>query len=185
MKSNTIAIAISYIFNASFYSIYLLPIFIDLSDLFSIALSIIFLGIMPIIFIVIQTIRGKIDIFVSRQRDRPKYFVPALIGYLIGYILFSLLDKSMLALYHLSYFTVTFTIFLISFKWKISVHMAGICGPNTFIVLNFGEKYMLLYLLSILVGWARYRLKAHTFLQLFMGGIIAIIVTSFTVIYMR
>jgi len=185
LKSNTIAIAISYIFNASFYSIYLLPIFVDLKDIFTIALSIIFLGIMPIIFIVIQSIRGRIDMFVSQRKERPKYFIPALIGYLTGYILFSLLNKSMLALYHLTYFTVTFTIFLISFKWKISVHMAGICGPNTFIILTLGEKYIPLYLLSILVGWARYRLKAHTFLQLFMGGIIAIVVTFFTVIYMR
>lgn len=65
---------------------------------------------------------------------------------------------------------------LISWKWKISTHMAGIAGLVG-LVLGITLKWMIdlrlllavLILLSGLIGWARLKMQAHTPAQIYAG----------------
>ncbi len=187
--SSRVAYIISHIFNAPLFSVYLLPAIISSEHLTSIdvllttAICIFTLLVMPTILIIYYKIKGKTDIFVSKHSDRPKFFIPALIGYAIGFIVFYTLKMNILALYHLCYFTVTFSLFIVTLYWKISIHTAGIAGPVTMLALKFGYRYLILQLLLLPVGWARLKLHAHTLAQIAAGAIQSIAVTYLTVIF--
>ncbi len=145
-------------------------------------LGIIFLCVLSVLLVVIECVRGRIDISVTDVRLRPRFFVPAVISYACGSIVFDLYGNIVLSLLSLAYATVTTVFLLASFKTKVSVHMGGLAGPITFLVVSLGSKYCLLYLLLIPVFWSRKELKAHTTTQLIAGTLIAVIVTILTVL---
>ena len=62
-------------------------------------------------------------------------------------------------------------------QWKISLHASGMAGAVTIVVFIFGPMYALLGLLLIVIGWARWQVRAHTVLQTVGGSILAIILT--------
>jgi hypothetical protein len=49
----------------------------------------------------------------------------------------------------------------ITTQWKISLHLVGITGAVTVLVLLFGPLALLLAPLVPLVGWARWQVRAH------------------------
>ncbi|GHO57750.1 hypothetical protein KSB_62250 [Ktedonobacter robiniae] len=58
--------------------------------------------------------------------------------------------------------------------WKISLHLVGIAGAVTVCCLLWGPLCLFLSSLVVLVGWARWRLHAHTWFQALAGTILAI-----------
>jgi hypothetical protein len=62
-------------------------------------------------------------------------------------------------------------------KYKVSLHMVGITGSITVCSLLFSPWFLLLSPLIILLGWARWQVRAHTVLQACLGVILAVIVT--------
>lgn len=64
-------------------------------------------------------------------------------------------------------------IFLITFRWKISVHAAAAGGISTLIWLLFGTPLLLLGLVP-LVAWSRVRLRRHTPAQTIAGALLGI-----------
>ena len=66
---------------------------------------------------------------------------------------------------------------LITRYWKISLHLIGIAGTVTAFTLLFGPRLLLLAPLVALVGWARWRVGAHTPLQALAGTALAVGVT--------
>jgi hypothetical protein len=48
--------------------------------------------------------------------------------------------------------------------WKISLHMVGITGAITTLGLVMGSPFFLLAPFAVIVGWARWRVHAHTLL---------------------
>jgi hypothetical protein len=62
--------------------------------------------------------------------------------------------------------------------WKISLHVSGIAGAVTVLTLLFGWPALLLTPLLPLVGWARWRLGAHTIAQATVAMLIAVAVTG-------
>lgn len=65
----------------------------------------------------------------------------------------------------------------ITHYWKISLHQVGIAGSVTVLSLVFGPLCLLLSPLIALVGWARWRVNAHTVLQVLAGTALAMLVT--------
>ncbi len=61
--------------------------------------------------------------------------------------------------------------------WKISLHLVGMAGSVTVLVLIFGPLCLLLSPLVVLVGWARWQVRAHTLLQALAGTVLAVSVT--------
>jgi hypothetical protein len=61
--------------------------------------------------------------------------------------------------------------------WKISLHVVGMAGAVTILGLVVGPLLFLLSPLVLLVGWARWRVEAHTPLQPLAGIVLAVSVT--------
>jgi len=182
-EETSLALIVSYLLSSPVYSFYcflLLCNRIETPLYISLPLSILSLSILPILYIITEYRRGRTDIFVTDKGKRPKFFIPALISYAMGALAFTLLGDGVLVAFHLCYLTVTAAIFLVSLKWKISIHTAGIAGPTTFLVYYLGPVYTILYLLIPLAAWSRYKLRAHTIPQLVMGALVALIVTHIT-----
>jgi membrane-associated phospholipid phosphatase len=85
-----------------------------------------------------------------------------------------------LTLFHLCYTTTTLATALINTKTKISVHIAGLAGPITFLVFFLGPIHMLWWLVVLPVAWSRLELNAHSPFQLILGFFIAVTVTMGT-----
>lgn len=64
------------------------------------------------------------------------------------------------------------TIYVITFYWKISLHMSLNMIGITFINMATGWHYIWLYALIPLVAWSRLKLEKHTPAQLFWGSVI-------------
>jgi hypothetical protein len=62
-------------------------------------------------------------------------------------------------------------------RYKVSLHMVGITGSVTLCSLLFSPWFLLLSPLVILLGWARWQVRAHTVLQACAGFFLAIAVT--------
>jgi hypothetical protein len=59
-------------------------------------------------------------------------------------------------------------------RWKISLHLVGITGAVTVLVLLFGPLALVLTPLVPLVGWARWQVRAHTVAQAVAGMALAV-----------
>jgi hypothetical protein len=62
-------------------------------------------------------------------------------------------------------------------KYKVSLHMVGVTGSVTVCSLLFSPWFLLLSPLILLLGWARWQVRAHTVLQACLGVLVAVIVT--------
>lgn len=69
---------------------------------------------------------------------------------------------------------------LITRYWKISLHLVGVAGSTTVLTLVYGPIFLLLTPLVVLVGWARWRVQAHTPLQAVAGAALATFITVAT-----
>lgn len=59
---------------------------------------------------------------------------------------------------------------LITFFWKMSIHVASVAGAIAVLVLVFGPPLVVLVPLLALVGWARVQLNDHTPAQVAIGA---------------
>lgn len=65
----------------------------------------------------------------------------------------------------------------ITTRWKISFHLVGAAGAATVLTLLFGPIGLVLVPFVVLVGWARWRLQAHTIAQAMAGTTLAAVIT--------
>lgn len=65
----------------------------------------------------------------------------------------------------------------ITTRWKISLHLVGTAGAVTVFVLLFGSPMLILAPLVPLVAWARWQVRAHSWLQAIAGTVLGVGVT--------
>ncbi|WP_201372715.1 hypothetical protein [Ktedonobacter robiniae] len=133
----------------------------------------------PLLFIWQGVRRGRYsDHHVSKREQRR---VPLLFGLacmVLAFVLLLFLHASLPLLA-----TVTATLVAVAVAavitqyWKISLHLVGIAGAVTVCCLLWGPLCLFLSPLVVLVGWARWRLHAHTWFQALAGTILAVSVT--------
>ncbi len=70
-------------------------------------------------------------------------------------------------------------------RWKVSLHLGGIAGSVTVFVLLVGPVLLVLSTLVAPVGWARWRVGAHTVAQAVVATILAVVITVGTFWVMR
>jgi len=190
-KYHKIADTISYFLSPvsiAFYVILILTFFliqIKNTSNFIITLftALFFLCITPAIGILIYTKKGVIDIWVSDQKTRTPFYIIAIIGYIIGLIIFYWINQHEFFVLTLAHICVTFVLTLTNLKTKMSSHAAGLTGPLTAVVYLFGIPAFSLFLLLPLLIWARLELNAHSMAQLIGGSIIGVIVTYSTYLF--
>lgn len=151
---------------------------VNYNPFLSIILGIFFLCIFPVFSIIYSYKKGSIDIWLSERKTRTPFYMIAIIGYVIGSIVFFYLNYQIMFVLSMAYLAVTLVVMISNFVTKVSSHTAGVAGPITALTFVFGINALPLFILVPIVTWARIKLKAHNYLQLITGIIISILVTS-------
>jgi membrane-associated phospholipid phosphatase len=134
-------------------------------------------SILPMLTVSILALNQRFDINMNKSTDR---IIPALSASVFYYIGFVLLGRvsifPVLKLFMLASVLVIIVILIVSFKWKISVHMAAMGSlAGTFFALSFRKginpmyALLIIILVSGLVGTARLALKKHDIWQIVAG----------------
>ncbi len=179
--------ALSRIFDGSHISI---PVFIiiclaiiknPLSALGWAFLCILFGTLIPYLYIFFLFKKNVIDdMHVPNKENRIKPLIVTIVCYVIGYFVLYIL-KAHIFLRSIFVASIIITIILtaITYFWKISFHTSWVTFVTITYYVLFGKWMLTLLLLTILVGWARVKIKRHTILQVILGAAISAIVTLF------
>lgn len=119
-----------------------------------------------------------VDSDASIKEERTLPFSIAIIFYLIGLVIFIYFDVSIISIaFWICYITNTIITIFINRYWKISAHAMGAAGPFAALVFLFGFSAMYFLIVIVLIGWARIKLKCHTFGQVAAGTALAFVST--------
>ncbi len=123
---------------------------------------------------------SAIDVPLRAQRTIP--YLTSVLIYLAGFIVLTMMGASTaVRALMLCYVINTAVISLINMRWKISAHAMGASGPLTALAVTFGWQMIPLFLLVVIVAWARLELKAHTRAQVAVGALLGIFLTAIQV----
>lgn len=142
--------------------------------------------ILPMLSVAIMALNPKFNISMPEKRDRILPLLASSIFYYFGFILLSKVRAVPdFKLFMVATVLVIITLLLISFRWKISLHMASIGGlTGTLLALSFRSgvnpiySILIVILVSGIVGTARLLLKKHDIWQLVAGYVL-----GFSVLY--
>ncbi len=134
----------------------------------------------PLWFIWRGVHRGELSdghLSIREQRIVPLLFGLACAGVALVVLLLLQVSASFLAT-NVSVLVAGVVTLIITRYWtKISLHLIGITGAVTVLLLVFGPLLLVVSPLIVLVGWARWRLRAHTLLQMGISVVLAVGVT--------
>lgn len=142
-------------------------------------LSVVFVSILPTVFVLSLAKRGRVsDPDLPRREERfvPYLGIVGMYGVLYALLHALVAPRALLAI-TLCYITVTLVGAVISLFWKISLHLAGVAGPVTALVLLVHPIFGVLFGLLVPLGWARVFLKKHTVLQVISGSLMSSAIT--------
>ncbi|RLG82416.1 MAG: hypothetical protein DRO40_07705 [Thermoprotei archaeon] len=138
----------------------------------------IFLFILPLFIPLYYSAKKGIewDYPVRRERIKPMSLVT--LNYIVGLIVMVLANaREHVRLLMFTYMVIALAVTIITFFYKISIHVASISGPATYLALiGLTEYSILFYILSLIVGISRIYLKRHTIGQIISGYIASIII---------
>lgn len=154
----------------------------SLSILQTIAVSLVFIIIIPLFPVPIFLKKGIVDFYVSEKKQRPIFYLIAIGSYAVAGAYFLIFDSVMMFTLVVSFGVIATVFVIINHFWKISVHAAGVAGPLTALAYVFHPGLLLLHFFTLLVMWSRVRLGAHTTGQVIAGAALSAIVT-FLVFY--
>lgn len=186
-----IARAISFILHPMLLSTYALVILFNMQVYFSVAipanakwmiaiLVFIITGLLPALIAVLMTKLGIIrSLHMNDREERIWPFIITALFYYLAYYLLRQLDLSpVFILFMLGAFLTVVTGLVISFFWKISIHMIGIgglvgafTGLSLRLMIDLPLLIVILVMLSGLTGFARLKLSVHTPSQVLAGFI--------------
>lgn len=143
--------------------------------------------ILPMLSVAIMALNPKFDIAMPKNRDRILPLLASSIFYYLGFILLSKVQAfNELKLFMLASVLVIIALLVISFRWKISNHMAAIGGlAGTLFALSFRSgvnpvySILIVVLVSGLVGTVRLILGKHNLWQIIAGYVL-----GFSVLYL-
>ena len=151
-----------------------------------------FTMVFPLISAILFVKLGRVESLEMRKRKerRGPLFISILIM-IIGFPIFYSIAKLSphLSAIYISSIILLFFSFLITIRWKISLHMMGIGGATgTFIALNyiFGGIYYFIFLffaLSGLLAFSRLDQKAHNESQVYVGFVLGCVFQSLFIVY--
>ena len=111
---------------------------------------------------------------ISIRQERYRFFGLLTVSYLISTILLLFLGNNLSFVLNLILFILTATVWIITFKFKISGHVAWDSAMVLILNFLFGWAYMWLFLLIPIIGFSRVYLKRHTFAEVLAGGFLGV-----------
>ncbi len=149
-------------------------------DLVGLIIAMILIAFCPVINVVRKSLRGEVDILVPDRSSRGPFFLQAIICYSVAFILLVLRGDFYMAVLSLSYLSVSLAVAILNaYITKVSVPMAGLVGPATFL-LYLSEYWLGIFLLLLapLLAWSRWKSESHTLRQIILGVVVSLIITS-------
>lgn len=157
-----------------------------LGPLSSFIICLVIMVILPIFPIVLEAWRGNVDLDVSDRGSRTKFFIFSILCYALAFVVYRYYECHIMSTLAAAYFSVTLGVLLVSIRWKISVHGAGVGGPGAALIYVYG-----LFALSVVIVWAiviysRVTLRQHTPTQSIAGVSIAVVISwvTYVLLYM-
>ncbi len=147
-----------------------------------VAISLLFVTIIPFAPFPYFYRRGYVDFNVSDRKKRTIFYVVAIISYLAGASIFLYFGTMIMFYLVLSFAIIALVVMMVNFSWKISTHSASIAGPVTAIAYVFGWQYLVLHAFTAIVMFSRLKLKVHTLEQVVAGAAVSTVIT-FLVFY--
>ena len=143
--------------------------------------------ILPMLSVAIMALSPKFDISMPESKDRLIPLLSTSVFYYLGFVLLGRVQAfPIFKLFLVSSVLVIIALLLISFKWKISLHMASIGGlTGTVFALSFRNglnplwTILIVILLSGMLGTARLILEKHNIWQILAGYVL-----GFTTLYL-
>jgi len=138
---------------------------------------------LPMLSIAVLALNSRFDFLMSNSRDRIIPLLVTSIFYYIGFILLSRIHfLPVFKLFMIGSVLLIVVLLLISFKWKISIHMATIGAITaTFFAISFRggvnpiSAIVILVIVSGLIGTSRLVLNKNSLLQVAAGYILGFI----------
>lgn len=128
-------------------------------------------AVVPMIFFLMMLYHKQIkDWDIQNRMERIPLYLFTLVCHLGGIWLAQELGKSELVGVLMVFYVTAMVFFLITLKWKISLHAGVNAVLFTAINMFYGFKYLPLYGLLYLVMWARVHQKHHTWAQVLWGA---------------
>jgi len=127
--------------------------------------------------IVIQAKRGIVDLDVSNQEQRLRFFLFAILCYIFAYGVYWWLASDVMRILAAAYIAVTTGVTITNEYTKVSVHAAGIAGPSTALIYMYGVPALPIIAIWGLVVWARSTLKQHSIAQGILGILLGVLIT--------
>ncbi|HTK08436.1 MAG TPA: hypothetical protein VL485_14800 [Ktedonobacteraceae bacterium] len=151
----------------------------QVANLFYALVTIFFVSIGPLLYIVVGVRLGKftdVDVSVRSQRLGP--FLFGLSSCLLGLLVIDRVHgpKNLVTLL-LMVIISGIVLMITTMKWKISIHASALAGAVTLLTLLYGMVMLPAYLLVILVSWSRVVLHRHTIGQVIAGSLFSIAMT--------
>ncbi len=131
----------------------------------------------PILPIVYDAWRGKVDLDVSEQSMRTKFFLWAIVCYVIAFDIYWFASCTVMAVLAAAYITVTIGVMLATRRSKVSVHTAGVGGPGTAMFFVYGIYAFPVVFIWCAVLWSRVILRQHTVRQVLAGLLLSVVIT--------
>lgn len=147
----------------------------------TILIALIFGFILPIsVFIYLRKKGRIINDEATKKEERTLPYAIGIGLAIIAIILSVLLELHtfILALWF-SYITIQGVMLIVNLYWKISAHLIGVGIPLAAMFFLFQSDVLILFVIPILVGWARLTLKVHTLTQIFAGFLLGVLPTYF------
>ncbi|MCJ7554029.1 MAG: hypothetical protein MUO34_09110 [Ignavibacteriaceae bacterium] len=131
-----------------------------------------------VLFFILRNKKLLVDSDASIKEERTLPFSIAIVFYVIGFIILNYFEVNIISIaFWFCYISNTIITILINKHWKIIAHAMGAAGPFAALTFVFGLYALIFGIIVVIVGWARIRLKCHTFAQVFAGGVLAFIST--------
>lgn len=150
-----------------------------LSALLFACITLFFLSVGPLLYIIIGVRLGKLsDIDVSRRSQRVGPFIFGIVSATIGWIILSLTDgpRNLQTVMIITVFS-GIIMMVITLWWKISMHASSFGGVATMLTVLYGEVMLPLFILLIFVSWSRVVLRRHTVSQVIAGSLAGIVLS--------
>jgi membrane-associated phospholipid phosphatase len=147
----------------------------DINITYKIIFPFLYLAVTIVPFVILRKI-GKIsDYEFTKREERPPYFTITTIGYLILFVLTTLLKDPTLTHVTLAVFAATCVLTIVTLYWKMSGHMTY--STLFFFTLIFLFPYAhflpLIFLFTPLIAISRVILKKHTIMQTVVGTLVS------------
>jgi hypothetical protein len=144
------------------------------------ALTLFFLSLGPMVYILIGVRLGRIsDVDVSRRRERAGPFLFGLASVGLGLLALRYIHgprvlETMLLMTAIS----GVIMMVITLWWKISIHASSMAATLTMLTVLYGAIVLPLFTLLVMVSWSRVILRRHTIAQVISGSLLSIILSA-------